>query len=505
MIELYIYVNDIIGVDSMKYSLIEIREYGLKLAEVISEVLRVDVEIVDCDFIRIAGTGRYKNKACVSIEGQNNVYLKVIETGKKQVVENPGFHKLCSDCDKRNSCIEKFEYCTPILVDEEVIGVIALVCFTEEQKKIIIEKFKEYFDFLDKMSELISTKAKENYFDYLKTNKNYITNNDDSQKGSSFGAIVGHNNNIQKIKIESKKVAKGNAAVLIYGESGTGKELFARAIHNESRRSNGPFIAINCGAIPDNLLESELFGYATGAFTGANRNGKIGKFELANKGTIFLDEVCDMPLHFQVKLLRVLQEKVVIPVGSNKIKPIDVRIISATNKDIDEMLKSGQFREDLYYRLNVIPIEIPPLRERKDDIPMLVNFFLKKYSSIYKMSVPKVGNEAMQALIDYRWKGNIRELENAVEYIITLLQDDEMITIEHLPKKILESNSKETRFSIGEDFNLENIEKKAIIDALKSYEQNTEGKRKVADVLGISLSTLYRKVEKYKITVEINN
>lgn len=489
----------------MKYSLIEIRDYALKLAEVISEVLRVDVEIVDTDFIRIAGTGRYKNKACISIEGQNNVYIKVIESGKKQVIENPGFHKLCFDCTKKNSCIEKFEYCTPIIADGEVIGVIALVCFTEEQKKIIIEKFKEYFDFLDKISDLISAKAEENYYHLAKIS--HVSNKADGiDSKSGFSSIIGRSPDIEAVKINAKKIAKGNAAVLISGESGTGKELFAKAIHYESMRSSGPFIAINCAAIPDNLLESELFGYATGAFTGANRNGKIGKFELASGGTIFLDEIGDMPLHFQVKLLRVLQEKAVIPVGSNKLKYVDVRIISATNKNLEYMVKCGEFREDLYYRLNVIPIDIPPLRERKQDIPILLNYFIKKYCTNCGVKIPEISKEAMEILKNYTWKGNVRELQNTVEYTLSLLEEGEIIDIRHLPSKIVQNTEKsydESNHELkDEEFNLHKIEKETIEKALLKFGSGTENKNAAAKALGISLSTFYRKLEQYKI---VNN
>lgn len=478
----------------MKFNLIEIRDYVLKLAEVISEVLRVDVEIVDVDFVRIAGTGRYKSKDFVSIEGENLIYEKVIETQKKQVVENPGFHKLCVNCPKKNSCIEKFEYCIPIITDEEVIGVIGLVCFTENQKKIIIEKFKEYFDFLDKIADLIAAKAKENYVSFLEMHK--ISADINIIKSKYYiSSIIGNSKAIEKVKIQAKKIAGGNASVLITGESGTGKELFAKAIHFESRRSEGPFIAINCAAIPENLLESELFGYANGAFTGASKSGKIGKFELADGGTIFLDEVGDMPLQFQAKLLRVLQDRAVIPVGSNKIKTIDVRVISATNKKIEEMVRQGLFREDLYYRLNVIPIEIPPLRERKEDIQLLIDYFLKKFCISYGIDKPAIDKNALSALESYSWKGNIRELQNVVEYAVNIIQEEAEINLSHLPENIQNVQNQHENSSL----NLEEIEKKTIIRALKLYGSSTEDKKYAAMALGISLSTLYRKLERFGI------
>lgn len=479
----------------MKYELIDIRDYVFKLAEIIAEVLRVEVEIVDKDLIRIAGTGRYRNKDCISIVKESFVYRKVLSSGKKMVIENPGFHKLCNDCPKKNSCIEKFECCTPIAVDGEVIGVISLICFTECQKKIIIDKFKEYYDFLDRMSELISAKVKENIATFEKINK-AIYEATENDKRIGFSSIIGDSIEIQNLKLEAKKIARGNATILITGESGTGKELFARAIHYDSKRSDKPFIAINCGAIPDALLESELFGYSPGAFSGANKNGKIGKFQLANGGSIFLDEIGDMPLHLQVKILRVLQEKVVIPIGSNKPISTDVRLISATNKNLEEMVKNHEFREDLYYRLNVIPIEIPPLRKRKDDIPILINYFLKKYSNYYKVENVNITDAAMEKLQQYNWKGNIRELENAVEYMINLLQSDKIIKLEHLPRNI---RNYTPNYEVIEEFNLEQIEKQTIIKALNKCGNNTEDKKNTAKLLGISLSTLYRKMGKYNI------
>ena len=584
----------------MNYNLMDIREYVLKLAEVIAEVLRVDVEIVDSSLIRIAGTGRYKEKACVSIQGESFIYKKVLDTGKKQVVENPGFHRLCKDCPKKNSCIEKFECCTPIIIDSKVIGVISLICFTDGQKKIIIDKFKEYTEFLDKMSELIASKAREHCYEMqresimtqLKEVVNYIQDNvvvinkegkilysnnkfsefllgefnidnfsnfmisisdygeriiiDDftqfnltvenhskkvlgavkeihngeeinrliifkdmkkvhksiydhteAKKNMDFSSIIGESKEAVRVKSRAKKVAAGHAAVLITGESGTGKELFARAIHNESPRKKGPFIAINCGAIPDTLLESELFGYVPGAFSGASKNGKIGKFELASKGTIFLDEIGDMPLHLQVKLLRVLQEKVVIPIGSNKPVPVDVRVISATNRNLDNMVRDGEFREDLFYRLNVIPIEIPPLRKRPEDIPIMVNYFLKKYCSYYDMDMPRINDNVIELLKDYSWKGNARELENTIEYIVNVLQEGKVVDINHLPPRIIEKNES---IEIGNELNIERVEKQLIIKAFKEYGDSTEDKKKVARALGISLATLYRKMEKYNIS-----
>lgn len=475
----------------MIYSLIDIQEYVLKLAELIAEVLRVDVEIVDKNLNRIAGTGRYKLVKAAAKERESFVQMRTIETGKKLVVENPGLNRLCKECPKKNSCIEKFECTTPISIEDEVIGVISLICFTENQKKVILDKFKEYTDFLDHISELIAVKVKEHSRD-AKT----LCHKEQEKGVVYFSNIIGNSEVMKGVIEKGKKIARGNANVLVVGESGTGKELLSRAIHFESSRGTGPFIAINCGAIPEALLESELFGYSSGAFTGANKNGKIGKFQLANKGTIFLDEIGDMPLHLQVKLLRVLQDKIVIPIGSNKPISIDIRIISATNKNLEAMVRGGKFREDLYYRLNVIPIELPPLRKRKEDIPILIQYLLNRYCSVYHEKRPEISTEAMDKLAQYPWTGNIRELENTIEYIVNMLQGDGIVRLEHLPDKLLLCNED---INAKNDFNLENIEKLTILKAIALYGNRTDNKKKACEALGISLATLYRKLEKYNL------
>jgi transcriptional regulator with PAS, ATPase and Fis domain len=477
-----------------KYCLINIKDYVLKLAELIAEVLRVDVEIVDEALVRVAGTGRYNNFIGKSLEGDCSIYWKVIETGKKLVLENPGFHRFCTDCRKRHYCSEKFECCTPVIVDKEVVGVISLICFTEEQKRVILTKLKEYTDFLDRMSELIASKAKENYLELQK--ERLINNAANDNSIINLDSIIGRSSKISELKQKVKNIADGYANVLLTGESGTGKEIFARAIHFESKRCERPFITVNCAAIPETLLESELFGYASGAFTGANKGGKIGKFELAQGGTIFLDEIGDMPLQLQVKILRVIQDRLVIPVGSNKPVRIDVRVVTATNKDLEQLVKEGKFREDLYYRINVIPIKIPPLRERKEDIELLLDFLLNKYCRRYGIAVPRFNDDIVELFGSYPWIGNIRELENVVEYIINMLGGDNEVSRKHLPPKLIEACSD---LHIEEELNLEHLEKNAIIKALRRFGKNTEDKRKAAEALGISLASLYRKINSYNI------
>lgn len=311
-----------------------------------------------------------------------------------------------------------------------------------------------------------------------------------------FSEIIGTSGKIRKLKEVALRVAQSNATILIRGESGTGKELFARAIHQSSQRKNHAFIALNCGAIPENLLESELFGYEDGAFTGARRGGKLGKFELAHNGTIFLDEIGDMPLHLQVKLLRVLQEKRVEKIGSARSLPINVRVIAATYRDLETMVKTGEFREDLYYRLNVIPLTIPPLRERPEDIPCLVRFYLDHYSHMTGKNVKGLTTEAQEILEGYAWPGNVRELSNVMEYCVTMSQQ-EVISADILPERIKTSQRFGTAVS---GFNLKGIERATIMKALAQSEADGN-KEEAAKLLGISRATLYRKIKEYQISV----
>ena len=307
---------------------------------------------------------------------------------------------------------------------------------------------------------------------------------------TSFDEIVSDSAQIIQLKEKALRVAKGNSSILITGESGTGKELFARAIHHSSTRSTKPFIALNCAAMPENLIESELFGYEEGSFTGASRGGRPGKFQLAQGGTIFLDEIGDMPLHLQPKLLRVLQEKTVEKIGSHKSLPVDVRVIAATNKDLEKMVDHGEFREDLYYRLNVIPLHIPPLRERAGDIRPLLAYLLKQYNSKLGKQIKGFSANAESALFKCRWKGNVRELANVVEYSVNM-ETTAYITLGSLPHRILDGDAGPA----GKAKDLRRSEHELIRDALVKFGASVSGKRLAAEELGISLSTLYRKTK----------
>lgn len=316
----------------------------------------------------------------------------------------------------------------------------------------------------------------------------------------SFDQIVGNNIRFKEIINLCKKVSKSKISVLINGESGTGKEVFSRAIHLESRRK-GHFIPINCSAIPEDLMESELFGYEAGAFTGALRQGKIGKFELAHQGTLFLDEIGDMPLSMQPKILRVLEDGEITRVGGSKSIKVDVRIVAATNKDLKKMMEEGKFRKDLYYRLNSILIRLPPLRERKDDIPELVNRFMEQYCLTYRSNIPEIPSEIMDILINYDWEGNIRELKNIIERIVILVNNNqaEKIDIDYLPRSIIESSRVKVEYK-EDHIDLNRIIEKAEKDAVSKAMEIAKGnKAKASKILNIPRSTLYFKLSKYDL------
>jgi PAS domain S-box-containing protein len=322
----------------------------------------------------------------------------------------------------------------------------------------------------------------------------------------TFEDIVGNSDEIESVKTLARKVAIGDSSVLIRGESGTGKELFARALHYESIRSNGPFIAVNCAAIPEPLLESELFGYEEGAFTGARRGGKPGKCEMAIGGTLFLDEVGDIPLFIQSKFLRMIQERTIERVGGNKTIPIDVRIISATHRNLESMIENREFREDLYYRLNVIPLNLPPLSERPEDIFDLSMYFLDKYAKRLNKSITQISDETLDILSHYKWPGNIRELENSIEYAVNVETSDS-ITADSLPQRILMAKQElATKSTIStpkpNSFKdaVKNAEYTELTRILDEFGWSTPGKQDAAEHLGISIATLYRRLKKYGIS-----
>ncbi len=320
---------------------------------------------------------------------------------------------------------------------------------------------------------------------------------------NNFEDIIGKSKSIKDTKLLAKLVAKTNSNVMILGESGTGKELFARAIHLSSNRADGPFVAINCSAVPDSLIESEFFGYEKGAFTGARSSGKQGLFQLATNGTIFLDEIGDLPIHLQAKILRAIQEKKIRRIGGQKEISINVRIISATHRNLQKMVKEETFREDLYYRLNVVPIHIPPLRERKEDIPLLARYFIRTLSEeMGGGSIKEITQEALNELIHYHWPGNVRELENIMERASIFAKDK--IQSKHL--MIQNKNKEDLQKNFTKDDNkielpvelykiIRDIEYVYINEANKKFHSS----REVAKALGISHTTVIKKLKQYRL------
>ena len=319
------------------------------------------------------------------------------------------------------------------------------------------------------------------------------------QERYQFKNIIGESGPMQEVFKFIKKVTDSNVTVLLQGESGTGKELIARAIHFESeKRRNRPFVAVNCSALPESLLESELFGHEKGSFTGASGR-RIGKFEQADGGTIFLDEIGEMSASTQVKILRVLQEREFERVGGNELIHVNVRVISATNKDLEEAIKKGEFREDLYYRLSVFPIVIPPLRERKEDIPLLTQFFVEKYAKREEKEISGVSPEALELLSIYQWPGNVRELENAIERAVILASSDQILP-KDLPANVRAIGEKKITEPGSGQLNswIEKLEEEALRKALLESEGNVS---LTARKLGIGRATIYRKAKKYGLPI----
>ncbi|MDH6303901.1 DNA-binding NtrC family response regulator [Parabacteroides sp. PF5-5] len=311
--------------------------------------------------------------------------------------------------------------------------------------------------------------------------------------------IIGENSGLKQVVIQVKRVADTNATVLIHGESGTGKELIANAVHKNSNRANEPFIAINCGAIPLSLMESELFGHEKGAFTDA-KEAKAGTFEQANGGTLFLDEIGELPMDAQVKLLRVLEERKITRIGGKKAIPVDVRIVAASNRMLEEEVRKGNFRLDLLYRLNIFTITLPPLRERKEDIPLLVDYFIVKHNKVLNLAVKSISQAAMDIITKYDWPGNVRDLENAIQSAM-ILAPDGIITTEHLPLRVKGYETIETLSASEAEGNSikeinAQVEKELILEMLKKHNFN---RTLTAEALNISRKTLFNKMKRYGI------
>ncbi len=373
---------------------------------------------------------------------------------------------------REESGIEYSVNMSPIFEESDLIGAISVVSNIDDIYRLYsdIDKYKS------------KVKSLENRISAIQKAKYTLDN------------IISVDISSLEVKNTIKKISQKDITVLIFGESGTGKELYANAIHNESNRADGPFIAVNCASFQGSLLDSELFGYEEGSFTGAKREGKMGLFEAANKGTIFLDEISEMDLEVQAKLLRTLQEGTIRRIGSVKETAIDVRVIAATNRNLEDMVREGMFRHDLFYRIAVFPLMIPPLRERKDDILPLAYNYIESFKNSLKKDII-LSSEAELMLYNYNWPGNIRELKNSIEFGINMMEDNE-IKYNHLPVRVQVQNSVKNAQVVQKlSDKVKETEKNEIINAIKIFGEDIEGKKRAAKALGISLATLYNKIK----------
>ncbi|WP_434798186.1 sigma-54 interaction domain-containing protein [Terrisporobacter vanillatitrophus] len=447
------------------------------------------------------------------LKAQNKTEELELEKKKLEILLN-GMNKAVVSIDTRGN-IDKYnvKFRESFNIEDEKLesgNIFHLLDFIKKPSALDFEKYKTGIFYYKKqgrnlkgiynISEIVvKNKLKGYVIDFIENKeaiKNYNKINKDYK--ITLDNIVGSSEIMEYTKKKALIAAQSNSTVLITGESGTGKELFARAIHNHSDRTDYPFVAVNCAAIPDNLLESELFGYEEGAFTGAKKGGKLGKFELAHKGTIFLDEIGDMSIHLQGKLLRVLQERELDKIGGKSNIFIDVRVVAATNKNLEDLVKNGQFREDLYYRLKVIPITLPTLRQRKSDIPLLIDYMIKEYAHKLNKDVIGIEEDASKTLVDYTWPGNVRELQNIIEYSINM-STSSLLTLDIIPNNIKATYYDEKSHKEEEIRTLEDLEKEEIGKAFNKYKHYKKDKELVAKALGISRATLYRKLEKYNL------
>jgi transcriptional regulator with PAS, ATPase and Fis domain len=446
------------------------------------------IVVVDCEGIILYINSAYCEFLGTTIEkAMGKPVQDVIENSRMHIVAKTGQKELAALQPINGSDMIANRY--PLIIDGELVGAVGTVMFRNPEDWLL---YKNKIQHLVEEVNYYKTKAEKN-----------------SKSKYYFSNLIGNSSSFSAVKKLAERISGSQSAVLILGESGTGKELFASAIHNNSTRAAFPFVPINCASIPEHLLESELFGYDDGAFTGAKKGGKKGHFQLANRGTIFLDEIGDMPLAMQSKLLRVLQEREILPVGGQKSIAVDVRIIAATHRNLEKMVEEGTFRQDLYYRLNVIKIEIPPLRERNGDVELIANNLLEKLERKFYRKGIKLSAEVVERLNQHKWQGNIRELENVLERSINVL-DGDTIEIAHLPlylrdhesvTSLAESNGKESVNaaempvqSLKET--LAQVEKQAILHALSVTNGN---KQEAAKLLEIGKTRFYEKCKIYNI------
>jgi PAS domain S-box-containing protein len=449
---------------------------ALKMLEVAIDNAYEGLIITDVDGIILKVNQAYADFLGVRMDG-------VVGQHVSEVVENTRMHIVARTGVAEIAQIQKIRghemVCSriPIIEDGRVVAVVG---------KVMFQDVNDLFAMIDR-------------FKRLKSELEFYKNELSKRLGArySFDNIVGNSHELEKVKELGRKVARSDTTVLLEGESGTGKEMFAHAIHIESNRALGPFVKVNCAAIPENLFESELFGYKEGAFTGAYKKGKKGKFALANAGTIFLDEVSELPLSMQVKLLRVLQEREIEPVGSEQPEAVNVRILAASNKPLEALVEHGQFRNDLYYRLNVVKLNIPPLRHRTNDIALLTEKILRQLEKETGIPVEGVDAETEAIFMAYSWPGNVRELRNVLEQTL-YVKSGNLVTRQDIPRSVVTSAEGQVapERQLTLKFQLSQVEEELIRRALQ---EGKGDKLAAAARLGISKSSLYAKIEQYRI------
>lgn len=472
-----------------------IQSFVQEYAETITDVVELSVTMIDEEGIRIGGTGPYAESVGRPIPS-GSFFRDVLVKGEPGFISEKACSSVCQNCATSLCCEELATMGFPIRKKGENVGVIGVVAFNEEQKERLVKNSAKFLTFLRHMSGLLESKLLMLDDQWRLQNQMQEVLETVNQK-YTFGSLIGRDKKFIDLLQKAQRVAWSNSTILIQGESGTGKELLAKAIHEESGRKNQPFVVVNCPSIPENLIESELFGYEPGAFTGANKAGKKGKFELAHKGTIFLDEIGDLPLALQPKLLRVIQERSIERLAGLGSVPVDVRIIAATNQNLAEMVRQGSFREDLYYRLNVIPLTIPPLRLRVVDIPLYIDLFLEKFATQMQRKSLELDASLRRWLINYSWPGNVRQLEHVIEYLVAMTKGD-VVTLDDLPSDLL-AEAERTKENTGLEEQLAQYEKKLLCQYLEPG-ASLAAKKEAAKALKISLATLYRKLEKYQLT-----
>lgn len=470
----------------------QIESFIKPCADVISSIIQADVTVVDENLNRVYGTNSYRTFPIVAQKKSSAFFNEILVSGHAKLVTDIHNDNVCKKCGHKDICIVNAEMGYPLQDQGEIIGIIGIAAFEPKAGKFIRENYEKLTEFLKYISILICSQLKtEEQTVMLKKQLGEV-----SRQNARYN-IIGESRKVLEVLTFARKISTSDSTVLITGESGTGKEELAKFLHANSKRCEGPMITVNCGAIPDNLIESELFGYEGGSFTGARKGGAPGKFELANHGTLFLDEIGELPLLAQTKLLRALQEKAIERIGGKKTIPVDIRIVAATNRSLKEMVENHAFREDLYYRLNVIPMEMPPLRDRGNDILLLAQHFLMEYNRMLHKNIQGFDYNAQMLLQTYSWPGNIRELRNMIEFLVNIVEGN-LITAQDLPAHISNSTRPEfgTKMTLSEL--MQNYEK-SILQAYLKDAVTKEDKLKAAKELGISQATLYRKLSQYQL------